>query len=408
MPTLRGLRLLALAALLLLALPPTASAEDFQAFLQSLWPEAQALGVSRETFGAATRDLQPDLSLPDLVLPGRPARPARQAEFAQLPGAYVSESVVARLAAQGRAVAAADRATLAAIERRFGVPPAVLLAIWGRETNFGRARLPYDAVRTLATQAWAGRRKERFRREFVLALKMLQMGVAPRAEMKSSWAGAMGQTQFLPSDYLRDAVDFDGDGRADIWRSVPDALASAARQLVDKGWHIGGGWAWEVRPPAGFDCAEAEPDVRRSVGAWIAAGLRPIGSRQPSGGDGEAASVFLPAGTHGPAFLTPANFYVFKAYNFSDLYALFVGHLADRIGGAGPFATPWGKVSQADAQGIAFMQQTMTRDGLYHDKIDGRAGQKTKAAIGAWQKRHGLAVDCWPSPAIAAAMRSGR
>jgi lytic murein transglycosylase len=384
----------------------TARADDFPAFLQSLWPEARALGVSQSTFAAATRGLQPDLSLPDLAAPGRPARPARQAEFAALPAAYVSEASIARLAARGRTVAARDRATLVAVSRRFGVPSAVLLAIWARETDSGRAPLPYDAVRTLATQAWVGRRKQKFRREFLLALKMLQEGVVSRAEMRSSWAGAMGQTQFLPSDYLRDAVDFDGDGRADIWHSVPDALASEARQLVDKGWQSGGGWAWEVRLPNGFDCSRAEPDVRRSVGAWIAAGLKPVGDRNPpAAAQGEAASVFLPAGTHGPAFLTPANFYVFKAYNFSDLYALFVGHLADRIAGAGPFATPWGRVEQASRPGIAFMQEVMTRAGLYRDKIDGRAGQKTKAAIGAWQKRHGLAADCWPSPALLAAMK---
>jgi lytic murein transglycosylase len=384
----------------------TAAADDFQSFLQSLWPEARALGISQATFAAATRGLQPDLSLPDLELPGRPERPARQAEFASLPAAYVSEAAIARLAAQGRAIAARDHATLGAVARRFGVPPAVLLAIWARETDYGRAHLPYDAVRTLATQAWAGRRKDKFRREFVLALKMLQEGVVTRAEMRSSWAGAMGQTQFLPSDYLNYAVDFDGDGRADIWHSMPDTLASEARQLTGKGWQAGGGWAWEIRLPKGFDCSIAEPGTRRSIGAWIAAGLVPIGGRKPpAAADGEPASVFLPAGTHGPAFLTPANFYVFKAYNYSDLYALFVGHLADRIAGAGPFATRWGNVEQASRPGISLMQQVVTRAGLYRDKIDGRAGQKTKAAIGAWEKRHSLPEDCWPSPAVLAAMK---
>jgi hypothetical protein len=190
---------------------------------------------------------------------------------------------------------------------------------------------------------------------------------------------------------------------------VPDALASVARQLVDKGWRGGGGAAYEVRLPKNFDCSTAEPDTQATVGAWIARGLVPIGAPRPGAAErSEPASVFLPAGTHGPAFLTPANFYVFKAYNYADLYALFVAHLAARIAGAGPFATPWGKVAQLGATDLAFIQTTMTRQGLYHDKIDGKAGQKTKAAVGAYQKRHGLAVDCWPSLAVLAAMKEAR
>src|SRR5690606_36102404 len=149
-------------------------------------------------------------------------------------------------------------------------------AIWGRETAFGRAKLPYDAIRVLATQAYMGRRKEKFRDEFLHAMKMIEDGVVPRSAMRSSWAGAMGLTQFLPSDFYRYAVDFDGDGRNDIWTSGPDALASAAKQLVGKGWQPGERWAIEVKAPATADCTLAEPGVTRPIGDWIKAGFTPL------------------------------------------------------------------------------------------------------------------------------------
>jgi lytic murein transglycosylase len=201
---------------LLMSLPARAD-DAFQAWLQSLWPQAQALGVSRATFDDATRGLEPDLTLPDLVLPGRPERPEQgQAEFVQTPADYLKESTFDRLAAQGRKLLDQYRAPLAAIEQQFGVTPTIVLAIFGRETDYGRARDQLSAIRVLATQAYFGKRKDKFLNEFLLALKILQEGQIKLADMKSSWAGAMGLTQFLPSDYLKYAVDLDGDGRADI------------------------------------------------------------------------------------------------------------------------------------------------------------------------------------------------
>src|SRR5215469_17344563 len=222
----------------------------FQAFLQTLWPQAQELGISRATFDAATRDLEPDLSLPDLAISGRPERPAAQPEFVQTPADYIKESTISGLAATGRKLYDKYRPELGTIERQFGVDPMVVLAIFGRETDYGRAKDSLSAIRVLATQAYVGKRKDKFREEFLLALKIAQDGRMRLSDMRSSWAGAMGLTQFLPSDYLKYAVDFDGDGRADIWNSVPDALASAAKQLAGKGWQRGLHWAYEVHPPA--------------------------------------------------------------------------------------------------------------------------------------------------------------
>lgn len=378
----------------------------FQSWLQLRWPEAQALGVSRTTFDAATRNLEPDLTLPDLVIPGRPEAPQKgQAEFVQTPADYLKETSFDRLAAQGRKLAAAHGGTLAAVDQRFGVPGPVVLAIWGRETAFGTQKLPYSAIRVLATQGYLGRRKDKFREEFLLALKMLEEGHVKPAEMRSSWAGAMGQPQFLPSDFYKYAVDFDGDGRRDIWTSAPDVLASMANQLAGKGWQRGKRWAYEVRAPKNVDCTIADPDYTLPVGEWVKRGFGPAYDRKLTSGElGETASLLLPAGIYGPAFLILRNYFVIKDYNFSDLYVLFVGHLSDRIADPRPFETPWGKVTQLQTAQLEKMQVTLTKLKFYSDKIDGKAGMKTRLALGAYQKANGLKVDCWPTEAVLAHM----
>jgi len=389
-------------------LAPARAASDpaFTRFLQSLWPAAQKLGVSRATFESATHGLTPDLSLPDLAIPGRKERPPGQPEFVLTPAHYLKESRLAALAGYGRRLAAAHRATLSRIEREIGVPGSVVLAIWGRETDYGRYKLPHNAVRVLATQSYLGRRKQHFRQEFLLALKILQDGHIKLAAMRSSWAGAMGLTQFLPSEFYKYAVDFDGDGRFDIWNSVPDALAAAARQLVGKGWQRGGVWAIEVRAPKSFDCARAEPAVTATVGEWLRSGFVPVGGRKLGAHVlAEPASVLMPEGSYGPAFLTPKNYFVLKEYNFSDLYVLFVGNLSDRIAGGGPFRTPWSKAKQLRTVQVEEMQRGLARLGLYRDKIDGKAGMLTRAALGAYQKANGLKLDCWPTATVLAHMR---
>jgi lytic murein transglycosylase len=387
----------------------------FQTWLQSLWPQAQAMGISRATFDSATRGLEPDLTLPDLVLPGRPEKPsAGQPEFVQTPADYVKEASIDRLAAEGRRLYDQYRAPLAAIEKQFGTPPSILLAIFGRETDYGHAVDKRNAIRVLATQAYTGKRKEQFLNEFLLALKILDQGQIKPADMKSSWAGAMGLTQLLPSDYLKYAVDFDGDGKADIWNSVPDALASAAKQLRDKGWQPGLRWAYEVHPPADVDCTIGVPDHMLTIGEWLKRGFVPVGfsqntSRTLSADERAAtASLVQVAGLYGPSFLATKNYFVIKEYNFSDLYVLFVGHLADRI--ADPhasFETPWGKVAQLPTADLVRMQEILTTRGYYHDKIDGKAGMLTRSALGAYQKNNGLKLDCWPTAAVLQHMQAG-
>jgi lytic murein transglycosylase len=403
-----GMTMALIAAVLTFAVAiPYAHADAaFEAFLQSLWPQAQALGVSRATFDSATRGLEPDLALPDLVLPGRPQKPPPgQPEFVETPADYLKQPAIERLAVEGRKLYAQYGDPLAAIERQFGVPPGIVLAIYGRETDYGHVADTHDAIQVLATQAYYGKRKDKFAQEFLSALKILDDGKIARPAMKSSWAGAMGLTQFLPSDYLKYAVDFEHTGRADIWTSVPDALASAAKQLVGDGWQRGVHWAYEVHPPAGVDCTTGVPDDTLPIAQWLKRGFVPAYGRVISPAEqAQPASLLQPAGLYGPSFLATANYFAIKQYNFSDLYVLFVGHLSDRIADPRPqtatFETPWSNVAQLPTADLDRMQQILTARGYYRDKIDGKAGMLTRAALGDYQKKNGLKVDCWPSAAV--------
>jgi len=391
---------------------PSRAASDagFTQFIASLWPEAQAAGVSRATFDAETSGFEPDYKLPDLILPGRPATgAATQAEFVQVPADYIKEASIIKLAEEGQRLMAKHRAALTAIEARFGVPGTILLAIWGRETDFGRYTLPYDGLRVLATQAYVGRRKDQYRNEFILALKLISDGEVTRKDMRASWAGATGLTQFLPSELYKHGVDFDGDGRRDIWHSVPDALASAAQQLVNKGWQPGVRWAYEVRAPANVDCTMGVPEVTKPIGEWLRDGFVPVrGEKLKDTELAEPASLLQPEGIYGPAFLTTKNYFVIKEYNFSDLYVLFVGHLSDRMVSPQPFATPWSASTQLRTADVEAMQRHLTHIGLYADKVDGKAGMKTRSALGAYQKSAGLKVDCWPSEAVLRSLSAAR
>jgi len=264
-------------------------------------------------------------------------------------------------------------------------------------------------VRVLATQAYVGRRKDQYRNEFILALKLINDGEVTRKDLRASWAGATGLTQFLPSEFYQHAVDFDGDGKKDIWHSVPDALASAAEQLANKGWKRGVRWAYEVTPPANVDCTIGVPEVTKPLGEWLRDGFAPVrGQKLNATEQAEPASLLQPEGIYGPSFLVTKNYFVIKEYNFSDLYVLFVGHLADRMASPLAIAKPWSASTQLRTKDVEAMQRNLTRIGLYADKIDGKAGMLTRAALGAYQKKAGLKVDCWPSEAVLRSLGSAR
>ena len=381
-----------------------AADEGFRTFLAELWPEAQAMGISRATFDKALAGVEPDRSLPDLLLPGQEVK--GQAEFTRTPAQYLDADYLARLATQGRSLLKLNEAALAKIETELGVGRQFVLAIWGRETAFGSHRSNYYVIKALATQAYLGRRKEMFRTELLFALKMLEDGVRTRETLTGSWAGAMGLTQFMPSEYYSLAYDLDGDGRKDIWTSTPDALASAANQLRAKGWIPGQGWGFEVRLPRDVSCVLEGPDNRRPLKDWVTLGVTRASGEFPPEAMAWPAFLLTPAGALGPAFLALDNFLVIKAYNMSDLYALFVGNLGDRIGGGEAFQTPWADVKQLSATGIQEIQTGLKHLGYDIAKIDGKAGMNTRALIGVYQKANSLKVDCWPSEAVVKHLRA--
>jgi lytic murein transglycosylase len=388
--------------------------KSFAAWLESLWPDAEAAGVSRKTFEANLKGVRLDWSLPQIVppdpaYPEGPALPAalkpkprHQAEF-DIPEFYFSKGALNSLAATGRGKYKQLGQTLGAIQQKYGVPASIVVAIWGRETGFGAAALPYDAISAIATQGFMGRRPEVFRDEVIAALKILEEGHATRAEMKSSWAGAMGYTQFLPSDFDKYAVDFDGDGRRDIWNSIPDALASTGNSLHSQGWDGRETWAYEVALPKGFDCTLQGPDKARPIADWVKLGVARVKDRPfPEDKLGDAAFLVLPAGLKGPAFLATNNFSVLKLYNNSDVYALFVGHVADMIAANAPtaFAGAWLPVERLPRDRIQRFQEVLVAKGYDVGNVDGLAGFKTRRSIGLEEQKLGLPLTCYPSQAV--------
>ncbi|WP_193227556.1 type II toxin-antitoxin system ParD family antitoxin [Aureimonas psammosilenae] len=399
---------LAFAATVVLAAPAsaqTASPEaSFRRFLDTdIWPAAKARGVPRGVFDEAFRGVKPNLKLPDLVLPGEKPKieeKSSQAEFRD-PAAYFDDKSLTRLAAKGRTLLADNRATLATVERRYGVPAPILLAIWAKESNFGAAKIPYDAFEVLGTKAWASRRKEMFREELLAALDIVADGHLKVSEMRSSWAGALGQPQFMPSKFKDYAVDFDGDGRRDIWRSTPDTLASIAHYLQASGWQAGRGWGAEASVPASLSCTGEGPDKGRPVSDLAKAGAASI-SKAGFGKPDAKAHLMMPAGRMGPAFVATPNFYTIKVYNNSDLYALFIGQLADRIAGTGgAFKTPWRTADGLSRGQTARLQEKLIAKGYDVGGADGFPGFKTRRSIGEAERTLGMPETCWPNAALA-------
>ncbi|WP_406854825.1 lytic murein transglycosylase [Alsobacter sp. KACC 23698] len=372
-----------------------ASPASFSAFVAGLWPAARARGVSRATFDAAFSGVTSDPKIVELT--------RRQSEFVKPIWSYLEGAVSEARVARGRSVAAEHASTLAAIERRYGVERSVILGVWGMETNYGSFTGGKDVIRSLATLAHLRYRGAFFRDELLTALTILQQGHVARADMKGSWAGAMGQTQFMPSSFRRWAVDQDGDGHKDIWTSIPDALASTANYLKAHGWRRGLPWSVEVRLPARFDYKTRKAAFSR----WAALGAkRADGKPMPNAGEG---SLFLPAGAHGPAFLVTANFTAIKAYNSSDAYAMGVGLLGDRIGGASGVQAAWPVGEpQLDHAQRREIQRRLASMGFDIGEADGRIGTRTRDALRAFQERRGLVPDGHPTVGALQALRTAR
>ena len=414
--TLRRTLTAAFAALLLITVSPALAASkadteaQFRQWLQAdLWPEAQKSGISQKAFKAAFGEVTLNWDLPDLVPPGtKPPgeRKQSQAEFSS-PGAYFSEKRLQGLAATGRSLAKTHAATLRRVEKTYGVPSSIIVAIWGRESGFGRAKIPHPVMDVLATKAFMSTRPDLFRRELIAALHILDSGDVRETDMKGSWAGAMGQPQFLPTSFLKYAVDFDGDGRRDIWTSVPDTLGSIANYLAEKGWQRGRDWGFEVRIPQDVSCAQEGPDLAKPIAQWAATGIERISGKAFPASETKADGMMLvPAGRHGPEFIVTPNFYVIKEYNNSDLYALFIGNLADRISaGSGAFKAGFGDVGKMLRSDVLKMQKALQAQGYDVGKADGLAGYKTRRSLGDWQAKNGLRPTCFPDAGLKAKLR---
>ncbi|MGR3496215.1 lytic murein transglycosylase [Citreimonas sp.] len=383
---------------------------QFRAWLQDeILPQARRLGVSPQTFDAAFADVSLNWDLPDLVPPGTEAQVPqrqRQAEFGA-PGRYFNRGSVDGATRVGRQMAGRHAATLASVERQTGVPGHIVLGIWGRESGYGQVSIPHDAFEVLGTKAFMSTRSDYFTAELLAALRIAEAGHAPPGAMRSSWAGALGQPQFMPSSFLDYAADGDGDGRADIWRSEADTIASIGNYLARHGWVAGRDWGFEVRVPPSVSCTLEGPDQARPIADWAAMGIERVSGRPfPDHELRGPGSLLMPAGRFGPAFIVTPNFYVLKDYNMSDLYALFVGHVGDRIAyGVGDFSANWDEVGGLYRSDVAQMQRALQAMGHDVGGADGLAGFKTRRSIGRWQEARGAAATCFPEASMKAALR---
>lgn len=372
--------------------------EKVAGFLRGLWPEAAQQKISRALFDRAFDGVTLD---PDII-----EKLQNQPELVSAPWDYIGLRVSDSRIANGREQLARHASLLAELETRYGVDRHVIVAIWGMESNYGAMQGTNNIIRSLTTLAVGdGRRPQFWRAELLRALQILERGDIAPANMTGSWAGAMGHMQFMPSSFLAHAVDHDGDGRRDIWVSVPDALASAANYLRKAKWQPSTPWGFEVVVREGFDYRLAAPDVSRLAIDWLAQGIAaPPGQRLPEV-QGQL-SLVLPAGARGPAFLVTANFRALLSYNNAVPYALAVGHLADRLAGSAPIAGFWPTDDPPlDRAGREELQQRLSALGHPVGPSDGVIGTQTRNAVRAFQRQAGLPEDGYASQSLLKRLR---
>ncbi|MGV3726288.1 lytic murein transglycosylase [Hydrogenophaga sp.] len=375
-----------------------AAASEFTTCLNTLRAPARAVGVSDATFTQHTQGLQPDMSVIDKL--------NFQPEFRTAIWDYLAGLVDDQRVAEGTAMLAQHADTLARVSERFGVDPATVVAVWGVESNFGQTFGKSPLVQSLGTLSCFGRRQAYFRTELYATLRILQAGHIAPERLVGSWAGAFGHTQFMPSTFERLAVDFDGDGKANLMDSTPDALASTANFLAKAGWQTGQPWGFEVKLPSGFNTSNEGRRTKRTMDDWAARGVRRVdGSALPAMG---SAGLLTPAGPQGPAFLVLRNFDAIYSYNAAESYGLAIAHLSDRLRGGGPFVTPW----PTDDPGLSRAERREVQTLLIargHDigEVDGMLGDKSRVAIRAEQTRMGQEATGRAGQKLLKALRGG-
>jgi len=369
-----------------------AAAADFANCIAGLWPDAARRGVTRANFDRFTTGLTPDLSIMDKL--------DAQPEFTKATWDYLDLLVSDDRIARGRELLAQYASTFDAVERTYGVDRAIIAAIWGVESNYGTLGGDRPVIRSTATLACVGRRRDYFREEFLSTLEILQRGDVPADHLIGSWAGAFGPTQFMPTSFKRYAVDFDGDGKRDVVDSIPDVIASTANNLKMDGWVSGQTWGYEVVVPQNFDYLMADRSRQMTVRQWEVLGIRRAGGGAFPRLD-DPAYLLVPVGARGPAFLMLQNFRVIMKYNPAEAYALAIGHLADRLRGGGPFVQPWprdGRVLTVDER--YEMQQLLARHGFDVGVPDGLLGPRTRIAIRNFQASIGQIPDGFASSGV--------
>ncbi len=376
--------------------PPQGPASDtvFDAWKAAFINKAAAQGLSRDQVTGALAGVIPD---PHVV-----ALDQRQPEFSKPVSGYINSTVSAGRVAEARSHLAAIRSWLDPIADHYQVPAEILVSIWAVESGFGQIQGDDDVIRSYATLAVEGRRQAFAEDELIGALRILFSGEATRGQLKGSWAGAMGQTQFTPLDYLAYAVDGDGDGKRDIWGSAPDALASTANFMAKKGhWQPEQSAQIEVAVhAAGFDYALVEGSAK-TPGEWAALGVTPVDPRGvPDPDRAVAATLIMPMGWQGPGFLAFPNHMAIRAYNNSTSYALAVGLLADRIGGGGPIVQAWPADQPISLDDRKAAQQALASLGFYAGEVDGLLGTGTRKAARLWQQSEHLPADGYLSYAL--------
>ena len=367
----------------------------FDQWRQEFRARALREGISARVFDTALAGVTPD---PEIL-----GREANQPEFNRAIWDYLDSAVSQSRIETGRRMLTEHRRLLDDIEARYGVEREVVVAVWGLESAYGTLRGRTRIIPALATLAMSSRRAEFYQEQLIGALRILQSGDVDASHMVGSWAGAMGHTQFIPTSYLAYAVDFRGDGRRDIWSDDPtDALASTAAYLARHGWQRGQPWGVEVVLPRGFNPRHA--GTRRAMSDWQALGVTPQrGTSLPRQGEAE---LMFPAGSHGPALLVFQNFRVIKRYNNADAYAMAIGHLADRLRGAGAIGAAWPRndrpLNRTEREEL---QRLLAQAGHYGGAIDGRVGSGTLEAVRNWQSQNGLPADGYVSMALLSRMR---
>ncbi|KEJ90574.1 lytic murein transglycosylase [Sulfitobacter donghicola] len=371
-----------------------------QQWIDDFRSKAIAAGISAKIYDTAMAEVSYSAKVVE--------RDRNQSEFTKTIWDYLGTAVSDLRISNGKAALGRQRETLKAVEERYGVPAEIITAIWGLESAYGTFRGSDPVLTSMASLAYDARRAEFFETQVIAALQIVQTGDTQLSSLKGSWAGAMGHTQFMPGSFIDHAVDWTGDGRRDIWGDDPrDALASAAAYLKDNGWVTGQPWGVEVQLPDGFDYLLANREVLKAPSEWAEIGI--LDTKGLPVSDHGQASILLPAGAEGAAFMIFKNFEVLESYNTADAYVIAVGHLADRISGAGPLRGDWPRQDRP----LSFderieLQKELTAQGFDTQKIDAKIGPLTVNAVRGWQVAHGLVPDGYASPRFLERLRSAR